>query len=117
MDKVLVHGIQFYGHHGLDEAERRLGQRYVVDVELSLDLRPAASSDDLAATADYEKVHQLVVEIGKGTSFHLIETLAERIASVLLERFPAKAVLVKVKKPSPPFEGALDFVGVEISRK
>ncbi len=117
MDKVLVYGIQFYGHHGIREVERKLGHRLEVDVELSMDLRPAASSDDLAATADYEKVYHLVVEIGTGTSYNLIEALAERIAGALLERFPAQEVFVRVKNYSPPFEGNLEFVGVEVSRK
>ena len=53
MDKVFFHEMMFYAYHGVYPEESRLGQRFTVDLELGLDLRPAAESDDLAKTVNY----------------------------------------------------------------
>ena len=116
MDRVFVRGIQFYGHHGVAEEERHLGQRFLMDVELSVDLRPAGGSDDLSASIDYAEVLRVVREIGENERYYLLEALAERVAAVLLERFPAASVRVRASKPAPPLPGAFEAVGVEISR-
>ena len=90
----------FYGRHGTLAAERELGQPFVVDVELHLDLRPAGLSDDLAQTVDYGQVHRRVREIVEGPPASLTETVAERIATAILEDHPpVEAVRVKVAKP------------------
>lgn len=115
-DRIIIHGIQFHGHHGVREEERKLGQRFVVDVELWLDLTPAAGTDNLGATVDYERVHALVVEIGTREQFQLLEALAERVASVILEKFSVQQVTVRTTKPSPPIPGIFGGVSVEITR-
>jgi dihydroneopterin aldolase len=115
-DRILVQGIQFHGHHGVREEERKLGQRFVVDVDLRLDLSPAAGADSLAATVDYEQVHAIVVEIGTREQFNLLEALASRVASTLLERLPVQQVVIRVTKPSPPIPGLVGGVSVEITR-
>ncbi len=116
LDRVFVQGIQFYGYHGVAEEERRQGQRFVVDVELSLDLRPAGGSDELSASVDYAEVLRLVRQIGESEQYRLLEALADRVAAALLERFPAVSVRVRARKPAPPLPGAFESVGVEISR-
>ena len=115
-DRVFVQGIQFYGYHGVADEERRQGQRFLLDVELGLDLRPAAGSDELSASIDYAEVLRLVRQIGEKEQYHLLEALAERVAAVLLERFPVASVRVRASKPAPPLPGAFEAVGVEISR-
>ena len=115
-DRILIHGIQFHGHHGVREEERRIGQRFIVDVELWLDLSPAAGTDNLGATVDYERVHALVVGIGTQERFQLLETLAERMASGILEEFPVQQVTVRATKPSPQIPGVFGGVSVEITR-
>jgi len=115
-DRILIQGIQFHGHHGVREEERKLGQRFVVDVDLRLDLAPAAGADSLAATVDYEQVCGIVVEVGTREQFNLLEALASRVASTLLERFPVQQVTVRVTKPSPPIPGLVGGVSVEITR-
>lgn len=115
-DRILIQGIQFHGSHGVHEEERKLGQRFVVDVELRLNLREAGRRDDLAASVDYGKVHAVVMEIGTREQFRLLEALAERIASTLLERFPVQQVTVRATKPSPPISGILAGVSVEVTR-
>ncbi len=115
-DRIVIHGIQFHGHHGVHDEERKLGQRFLVDVEIQLDLREAGQRDDLAASVDYERVHALVVEIGTGEQLRLLEALAERIASTVREQFPIQQVTVRATKPSPPLPGFAGSVSVEITR-
>ena len=79
-DRILLEGMVIYGRHGTLPAERELGQPFVVDVELRLDLRPAGLSDDLEKTVDYGEVHRRVREIIEGPPAGLTETVAERIA-------------------------------------
>jgi dihydroneopterin aldolase len=115
-DRILLQGIQFHGHHGVHEEERRLGQCFIVDVEFVLDLREAGRRDDLTASVDYERVHALVVEIGTREQFRLLEALATRIASAILEQFPVQQVMIRATKPSPPIPGVIGGVSVEITR-
>ncbi len=116
MDRILLQGIQFYGHHGVYEEERRLGQRFVVDVELCLDLSRAAAQDDVAASVDYAAVQAVVVDIGTKQQFKLLEGLAGRIAATLLERFKVQRVTVRATKPAPAIPGILAGASVEVTR-
>ena len=100
-DRILLEGMTFHGCHGTLPAERELGQPFVVDIELRLDLQPAGLSDDLARTVDYSEVHRQAKEIVEGPPVSLTETLAERIAGTVLEGYPTvEAVRVKVAKPN-----------------
>jgi dihydroneopterin aldolase len=99
-DRILLESMVFHGRHGTLPAERELGQPFVVDVELRLNLRPAGLSDDLAQTVDYGEVHRRAREIVEGSPVNLTETVAERIAAAVLEDHPlVDAVRVKVAKP------------------
>ncbi|BBL79912.1 7,8-dihydroneopterin aldolase [Rubrobacter xylanophilus] len=118
-DRILLEGMTFFGRHGTLRAERELGQPFVVDVELRLDLRPAGLSDDLSKTVDYSEVHRLARRIVEGEPVNLTETVAERIAAKVLEEHPAvEAVRVKVSKPHVRLEGTvLAGSAVEIVRR
>ncbi len=118
-DRILLEGMVFHGRHGTLAAERELGQPFVVDVELRLDLRPAGNSDDLAQTVDYGQVHQRVREIVEGEPVNLTETVAERIAAAVLEDHPTlEVVRVKVAKPHVRLDGTvLTGSAVEILRR
>jgi 7,8-dihydroneopterin aldolase/epimerase/oxygenase len=118
-DRILLEGMVFHGRHGTLPAERELGQPFVVDVELRLDLRPAGLSDDLTQTVDYGEVHEQVKEIVEGPPVNLTETLAERIAATVLEEHPpVEAVRVKVAKPHVRLgETVLEGSAVEILRR
>lgn len=117
-DRIVLAGLSFYGYHGVLEEERRLGQRFVVDLTLSLDLRPAGLSDDLAQTVDYVDVYRIAREVVEGPPHRLIESLAESIAARLLATFPSlSAVAVRVAKPGAPLpSSASGEVAVEIHR-
>jgi 7,8-dihydroneopterin aldolase/epimerase/oxygenase len=107
-DRIVLEGMVFYGRHGTLPAERELGQPFVVDVELRLDLRPAGLSDDLSQTVDYGEVHRRAREIVEGEPVNLTETVAERIAAAVLEDHPTvEAVRVKVAKPHVRLDGTV----------
>ena len=115
-DKILLKGIRFHGYHGTSEPERKVGQKYEIDVELVCSLVTAGRTDNLEHTVDYAEVVDLIVETGTEKSFHLIEALAERSASKVLNRFPVDEVRITVKKLSPPIEQPIPHVAVEICR-
>lgn len=117
MDRILISGMQFFGRHGAHEHEAEHGQLFGVDVELYLDLRPPARSDDLGQTVDYGSVFRDVRAVVEGPTVRLVETLAERIAHHLLARYPVEAVTVRVHKPRAPIPGTFADVCVEIHRR
>jgi 7,8-dihydroneopterin aldolase/epimerase/oxygenase len=118
-DKILLEGMIFYGRHGTLPTEREFGQRFVVDVEIWCDLRPAGLSDDLSQTVDYSEVHAQIKEIVEGEPVNLTETLAERIAAATLDRHPrVEGVRVKVSKPNVRLgETVLTGSAVELVRR
>ncbi|MHA7263012.1 dihydroneopterin aldolase [Arthrobacter sp. TMN-37] len=116
LDAVSLKGITAVGHHGVFDFERRDGQPFVVDVVLHLDLRPAGTSDDLARTAHYGEVAELVASIISGKPFQLIEALAERIAAEILAGYPVEAVDVTVHKPRAPISVPFGDVAVTLHR-
>ena len=117
-DKIRLEGMVFYGHHGVTPAEREVGQRFVVDLEVERDLSVAGASDNLEDTVNYTQIYRVVKEIVEGPSHNLLESLAHDIAQRVLEQFPIEAVMVGVKKPNPPIKGAvLSGASVEIYRR
>lgn len=115
MDRVLMKGMAFFGRHGVFPAERELGARLTVDVELEADLSRAAVSDRLEDTIDYAHAYQLVREVVEGEPCHLLEAVAERIASRLLQLDRVQRATVRVNK-RPPLKGEFRSFGVEVSR-
>jgi dihydroneopterin aldolase len=115
-DRLLLEGMEFYGYHGDLEAERVLGGRFRVDVELRADLRAAGRSDALTDTIDYVHCFQVVREVVENRRFHLLEALAEAIAGVLLEQSHARGVRVRVAK-QPPVPGGFERFAVVIDRE
>ncbi|KUK81461.1 MAG: Dihydroneopterin aldolase [Pelotomaculum thermopropionicum] len=117
MDKIILAGMEFYGYHGTLPEERALGQRFIVDVELFLDLSRAGKSDRRDHTVNYAAVFRLAESIVSGRPCNLIESVAEAIAAAVLERFPVEEALVRVKKPQTPVPGHFTWMAVEIRRK
>jgi len=117
-DRIMLEGMVFHGRHGALPAERELGQPFIVDVELRLDLRPAGLSDNLAQTVDYAEVHRLTRDIVEGEPFNLTETVAERIATAILEEYLlVEVVRVRVAKPQVRLDDTvLAGSAVEIAR-
>lgn len=116
LDKIVMSSMSFYGYHGVLPQERELGQQFVVDVELQLDLRRAGESDDPGETVSYAEVYEVIRQVVTGSPCKLIETVAEQIAFKLLQQFDVQQVLVRVKKPAAPVPGQFSYMAVEIVR-
>jgi dihydroneopterin aldolase len=117
-DRIVVEGMDFYGYHGVNPPENELGQRFVVDVALTMDLRTAASSDDVSDTVSYAHVFKAVKAIVEGEPRQLLESVAERVAESLLEDERVEEVWVRLNKPAAPIKGAVfSRVAVEITRR
>jgi len=112
--KISLENIRLYGYHGATSNERELGQRFEVDVEITADLSEAVAHDEMKRTINYEKVFRLVEGEVTGERYHLLETLADRLAREILREFAAIQVLVRIRKPSVPIAGAIDHVEVEV---
>ncbi|MEO2077211.1 MAG: dihydroneopterin aldolase [Bacillus sp. (in: firmicutes)] len=118
MDKIFVNRMEFYGYHGVFPEENRLGQRFAVDLTVSVDLRKAGETDELEHSVNYGELYQVCKEIVEGKPYKLVEAVAEQIASSVLEQFAlVHDVTVKVIKPDPPIPGHYQSVAVEIMRR
>ena len=116
-DRIILEGMQFYGFHGVNPEERSLGQYYVVDLAVELDLRGPGASDQLEDTVSYTSLYGAVQVVMEGESKYLLEAAAQAIVDRVLAEFPVKAVQVRVKKPHPPIRGSVvDHAAVEIYR-
>lgn len=114
-DLIKVTGVSGKGFHGVLESERRKGQKFIVDVELTLTL--ANLKDDLSNTVNYAQVAELIHEKITGKPVLLIETLAENIAKSVLKEFKkVRQVKVTVHKPKAPIAVKFKDVTVEITR-
>lgn len=115
MDRLLLRQMSFYGYHGDVAAERELGGRYTVDLDIGVDLVEAARSDSLEAAVDYVRVYQLVREVVEEQQHRLLESMAEAIASRVLALERVREVRVRVGKV-PPVRGSFGEFAVEIVR-
>ena len=115
-DRVALRGLAGFGHHGVFDFEREQGQRFVVDVVCTLDLAPAAETDDLELTVDYGVLAADVVADIEGEPLDLIEALADRIARTCLRRPAVQSVEVTVHKPDAPMPVPVADVAVTLTR-
>ncbi len=114
-DRIFLRGLTAACIIGFIEWERRVKQTVVVDLELPVDCRLAAVTDDVADTVDYKKVAKRVLAYIEASEFKLVETLAHRLALLLLEEFGLEWVRISLNKPGA-IRGSRD-VGVVIERK
>jgi len=95
---IRLEGLSVFGHHGARPYEKEAGQRLEVDLELVPTDDRAEASDRLADAVDYDMLYRTVREVVEGESFHLLEALAARLASTILERFPIRRACVRMAK-------------------
>ncbi|MDD3733055.1 MAG: dihydroneopterin aldolase [candidate division Zixibacteria bacterium] len=115
-DVIRLIGMPFYGYHGVTAAEKETGRIFEVDCELGLDLASAGQSDQLTDTIDYYEVYKIIKDNVEGTAFSLLEGLANRLASIILDKFPIYRVTLKVRKLTPPVAGLAKYIEVEVTR-
>lgn len=115
-DQLRLTGLRARGNHGVFDYERAQGQMFIVDLVVDLDTAAAADADDLEATVHYGVLAEEVVGVVTGEAVDLIETLAERIATVVLAHAAAQRVLVTVHKPEAPIAVPFGDVSITIDR-
>jgi len=113
-DRIFLRGLAIECVIGFIDWERRVKQTVVIDLEVPVDCRHAARSDDVANTLDYKRIAKRVIAFVEASEFHLIETLAERVAGLILEEFGVAWVRLVLAKPGA-IRGSRE-VGVSIER-
>jgi len=103
--EVALEGMEFYARHGYYAEERKIGNKYTVDVFMQVEMEAAVKKDKLDGTVDYERVYELVTEVMTEEA-----NLLEHLAGKLIEKIKAtfshvKCVRVKVSKHNPPIKG------------
>ncbi len=116
MDKVFIAGLEVICTIGAYDWEKGISQKLVLDLEMDFDNRPAAASDDLTLALDYARVSQQVTALVQAAPTELVETVAERVAALILREFAVPRVRVRVTKPGA-VPAARGGVGVEIVRE
>ncbi|QDH68871.1 dihydroneopterin aldolase [Marilutibacter alkalisoli] len=115
MDHVFIEGLEIDALIGIYDWERRVRQALVFDIEMAFDNRVPAASDDIADTLNYKAVSKRVIEYVRQSDFGLVETLAERVAAIILDEFGVHRLRLKLSKPGA-VRGAR-AVGVVIERE
>lgn len=116
LDQIRLVGLEARGYHGVHEHEKREGQTFRADVTVHLDNRAAARSDDVADALDYSVLAEQVMSVVTGNPADLVETVAERIAAVVLTWPAVHTVDVAVHKPHAPMLLAFEDVVVTVRR-
>jgi dihydroneopterin aldolase len=98
-DRIFLRGLSAECIIGFIDWERRVKQTVVVDLELPVDCRRASASDDVADTVDYKRVAKRVLAYIEASEFKLVETLANRLALLLIEEFGLDWVRICLNKP------------------
>lgn len=114
---IRLNDMIFYGFHGVHDEERKLGQRFVVTLDLQTDPALDGQIRHLDQTVDYTKVYAQIREIMETHQFQLLEACANKVADQLLAGFPLiQSVRVRIQKPSVPIPGSIHSVEVELFR-
>ena len=118
MDSICVKDLEVYAYHGVNQAEKDLGQRFLVSLKIFLDLSEAGDKDDLSKTVNYGELCLEIEKEFKKKRYNLIEKSAQELADFILKKYEmVEEVLVKVKKPWAPIGKPLEWVAVEIDRQ
>jgi 7,8-dihydroneopterin aldolase/epimerase/oxygenase len=99
MDTIFIHALKTEAIIGIFDWERQVKQTVIVDIEISADIRKAALSDSIDDTLNYKRVAKRVLAFVEASNFHLVETLAEHIAMLILEDFGIAWVRISLSKP------------------
>jgi dihydroneopterin aldolase len=118
MTTIELSGLVLFGHHGYLEEERRLGQRFLVDLWVDVADDRALSSDEIEHTADYRHLATAVREVFAGAEKQLLEGLAGEIIDTILERFAGvERVQVRVRKPDVVLDPPVEHAAVIVERR
>lgn len=117
-DTIFIKGLLIHARHGVMDHEAEVGQRFVIDLEMSIDLESSSHSDKLADTVSYSDVVTTASEAFKGHNYYLLERAAGAVAEAILRNFErVEEIKVTVHKPHAPIAAIFDDVGVIITRR
>jgi dihydroneopterin aldolase len=116
-DTIFITGVVIHARHGVMEHETEVGQRFVIDLELSTDLSESSRTDRLADTVSYSNVVATATAAFKNANYKLLERAAGAVADAILVAFPRiSAIKVTVHKPHAPIAAIFGDVGVVLTR-
>jgi dihydroneopterin aldolase len=117
-DTIFVSGLLIHAHHGVMAHEGKVGQRFVIDLELTTDLATASRSDKLADTVDYGTIVDTTTDVFTRRSYRLIEAAGGAVADAILAKFAnVSAVRITVRKPHAPIAAIFGDAGVTLTRR
>jgi dihydroneopterin aldolase len=117
-DTIFITGVVIHARHGVMEHETEVGQRFVIDLELSVDLSESAHTDRLSDTVSYASVVATATAAFNDTNYKLLERAAGAVSDAIFATFPRiHAVKVTVHKPHAPIAAIFEDVGVVLVRK
>jgi dihydroneopterin aldolase len=114
MDTIFIRALKAEAIIGIFDWERQVKQTVLLDIELNADIRKAALTDSIEDTLNYKRVAKRVLAFVEASEFHLVETLSEHVAMLILAEFAIKTVRIELSKPGA-VRGSKD-VGIIISR-
>jgi 7,8-dihydroneopterin aldolase/epimerase/oxygenase len=117
-DTIFITGLVLHAYHGVGEDEGRIGQQFLVDLTMTLDLAGAAHSDKLADTISYSDIVEVASAAFRARRYRLVEAAAGAVADAVLAQFPRITKLrVTVHKPHAPIAAVFEDVGVTLERE
>jgi dihydroneopterin aldolase len=118
MDKIILKDLEIYAYHGVAQEEKTLGQKFILTVELSLNLENAANHDDLQETVHYGILCNEIEQVFKEKKYDLIEAAAMAVIRQIFKSYPVvEGIKVLLKKPSAPIQQHLQYAAVELERR
>lgn len=116
-DSVFINGLVLHAYHGVMPHEGKVGQSFILDLVLDIDLAAAAKSDKLADTVSYDAVTNVVSRTFTGKRYRLVEAAAGVVADAVLQNFPPiRSIRITVRKPHAPVAAVFTDVGVTLVR-
>jgi len=117
-DLIRLKDITIFGFYGVSPAEREVGQKIEIDLDLYTDLSAACRSDQLSDTINYESVYSTVMEVvGAERRYCLLEALGEEICGSIVARFDVSRVVIRLRKLNLPFPNNLSHVEISLTRE
>lgn len=118
MDKIILENIEIFANHGLFKEEKVLGQKFILSLELDLNIKKCATTGDLTQSVHYGELCHRVEALFTECSIDLLETVVDKITKFILNEYPiVKKVKAELKKPWAPIGRHLDYAAVQMTRE
>lgn len=115
MGKIIIKDFEVFANHGVHIEEKKLGQLFIISVEITADIKKSALTDDITDTIHYGNVCRDIEKYMQDNTFNLIETVAFNIIKLLFEKYSlAQSIKLTMKKPWAPITKHIKYVAVEM---